>query len=692
MRETRLARCGAGVLTVVLFGAAALTADDGIWLFNQFPREAVKQKYGIEVTGNFLDRMRLGSVRFFGVASGSFVSPRGLLFTNHHVASECIQQLSTKEHDYMNNGFEAATESEEKKCPDLEADVILSMQDVTSKVIAGVPAASANAEASRVHRANMSRIEKDCASSTGNRCEVVTLYSGGQYELYQYKKYTDLRLVFAPEVGIAQFGGDPDNFTYPRYCLDIAFLRAYESGRPAETPNYLRWSEEGVKDGELIFVPGSPASTGRLNTVAQLEFFRGDSFPLVLARLDSLIKALLAYSSKSQENKRVAADNLFSQQNSYKAYTGFLAGLHDPKLMELKRKEEQELRATVARDPKLREGYGAAWDALAAAYKEYRSFYKPYWLLETNAIRGSDLFRIARDVVRLAQERTKPSEQRLREYRDSALPSLEDSVYATVPISDSMEVAVTANYLDFLRKSLGADDPTVKAVLNGRSPEEAARHYVSATRLKDVAERKRLAGSLEAIKSSGDGMVRLALLLDDRARELRKRYEDRVEAVVNDSGTKVAQARFAVQGSSTYPDATFTPRVSYGLVKGYRNSAGKDIPYATTFEGLYRRATRRAPFQLPARWLKAKSKLKLDTPFNFVTTADTHGGNSGSPTLDSKGEVVGILFDGNLEGLPNRFIYTEEQARSVHVAVQGIVEALRNVYGAQRVLDELGVR
>ncbi len=294
--------------------------------------------------------------------------------------------------------------------------------------------------------------------------------------------------------------------------------------------------------------------------------------------------------------------------------------------------------------------------------------------------------------MRLAQERTKPNEQRLREYRDSALPSLEDSLYATVPITDSMEVAVTANYLDFLRKSLGADDPTVKAVLNGRSPQEAARRYVSTTRLKDVAERKRLAGSLEAIKSSGDGMVRLALLLDDRARELRKRYEDRVEAVVNDSGTKVAQARFAVQGASTFPDATFTPRVSFGPVKGYRNSAGKDIPYATTFEGLYRRATRKAPFQLPARWLKAKSKLKLDTPFDFVTTADTHGGNSGSPTLDTKGEVVGILFDGNLEGLPNRFIYTEEQARSIHVAVQGIVEALRNVYGAQRVLEELGVR
>jgi hypothetical protein len=692
MRKTRLTKLSAVVLTFVLLGPAALTADDGIWLFNQFPREAVKQKYGFDVTDSFLDQMRRGSVRFFSVASGSFVSPRGLLFTNHHVASECIQQLSTKEHDYMNNGFYATAESEEKRCPDLEADVLLSMEDVTLKVGEGVQAGSASAEASRIRRANTARIEKDCTSATGNRCEVVTLYSGGQYHLYQYKKYSDIRLVLAPEIGIAQFGGDPDNFTYPRYCLDFTFFRAYESGRPAETPNYLRWSQAGVKEGELVFVAGNPASTGRLNTVAQLEFFRDDSYPLVHSRLGSLIKALLAYSSKSPENKRVAADNLFSQQNSYKAYIGFLAGLRDPKLLELKRREEQELRAAVAGDPKMREAYGAAWDALAAAYKEYRDFYKPYWLLETSAARGSDLFRIARDVARLAEERTKPNEQRLREYRDSALASLEDSLYATLPITDSMEVAVIGNYLDFLRRSLGADDPTVKAVLNGRGPEQAARYYVSTTRLKDIAERKRLAGSHQAVKSADDGMVRLALLLDERARELRKRFEDRVEAVINDSGAKVAQARFAVKGAGTYPDATFTPRLSYGPVKGYRNSAGKTIPYATTFEGLYRRATGKEPFQLPARWLKAKGKLKLNTPFDFVTTADTHGGNSGSPTLNTKGEVVGILFDGNLESLPNRFIYTEEQARSIHVAVQGIVEAVRNVYGADRVLEELGVR
>jgi hypothetical protein len=671
---------------VALCFATALLADDGIWLFNQFPREAVKQKYGFDVTDRFLDQLRLGSVKFVGVASGSFVSPNGLLFTNHHVASECIQQLSTKENDYMNNGFFAATAAEEKKCPDLEADVLLSMQDVTEKVQEGAPAGAATAEAGRARRANMARIEKDCTTGPDTRCEVVTLYSGGQYHLYRYKKYTDIRLVLAPEVGIAAFGGDPDNFTYPRYCLDMTFLRAYENDRPAQTPSYLRWSKEGVKEGELIFVPGNPSTTGRLNTVAQLEFFRDVSYPLVHSRLQSLVKALLTYSAKSPESRRVASDNLLSQQNSYKAYSGYLMGLRDAKLMDLKRKEESELRAAVARDPKLEEAYGNAWNRLSAAYQEFAEFYKPYWLLESGAVRGSDLFRIARDVVRLAEERPKPSDQRLREYRDSALPGVEASLNADIPITDSMEIVVVSNYLEFLRRTLGASDATVKALLNGRSPDARAREFVTTSKLRDVAERKRLSASAEAVKSSSDGMIRLALLLDPRARELRKRYEDRVEAVVNGDGASVARARFAVMGASAYPDATFTLRLSYGPVKGYSN-----IPYATSFDGLYKRAKGKNPFRLPKRWIESKGKLNLAIPFNFVSTADTHGGNSGSPTLNTKGEIVGILFDGNMESLPDRFLYTDDRARSVHVAVQGIAEALRQVYGAGRVLKELGL-
>ena len=676
--------------TLALIAPLWAAPDEGIWLFNQFPAASIKAKYGVEVSNQMLDRLRSSSVRFFGVASGSFVSPNGLLMTNHHVASECIQQLSNKKQDYMRNGFYAATLAEERKCPDLEADVLLGIEDVTEQVRAGTAGVD-SAEAARLRRANIARIEKDCAVGADSRCEVVTLYSGGLYHLYKYKKYSDLRLVFAPESSIAAFGGDPDNFTYPRYCLDVAFLRAYEDGKPAHTPNHLAWSREGVKEGKLIFVSGNPASTGRLNTVAQLEFFRDVSYPLVQARLAAVIKTLEDYSARSRENKRVAADNLFSHQNSYKAYTGFLRGLRDPELMAKKRREEENLRSAVDRDPKLKDAFGSAWDELSAAYREFAEFYKPYYLLETAAISGSDLFRIARHVVRLAEERSKPNEQRLREFRDSALPSLESSLFAEIPITDSMEIAVIGAYLNFLRQTLGENDPVVQAALAGRTPEAAAKNYVSTTRLKNIAERKRLAASPEAVRSSSDGMVRLALLLDQQARQLRRRYEDRVESVVTSAGARVALARFAVLGTDAYPDATFTLRLSYGPVAGYKNEAGADIPYATDFAGLYRRATGREPFQLPKRWLKARSRLNLAVPFNFVSTADTHGGNSGSPTVNARGEVVGILFDGNLESLPDRFLYTDQRARSVHVASQAIVEALRKVYEARRLLAELGL-
>lgn len=685
MNPSRLA----AITVLLVISAYPAAGDEGIWLPNQFPAGEVQKKHGAIVNQDFLDRLRLASVRV--VASGSFVSPNGLLFTNHHVASECIQQLSSKEHDYMKDGFYAATTSDEKRCPGMEADVLLEIQDVTGKIVAGVAEDAGAAEASKMRRANTARIEKECTGRTGNRCEVVTLYSGGQYHLYQYRKYDDVRLVFAPESSVAAFGGDIDNFTYPRFCFDITFLRAYENGKPAATPNYLRWSRRGVRDGELIFVSGHPGTTGRLNTVAQLEFFRDVSYPFVHARLDSLIQTLQAFSAESAENKRIAADNLSSQQNSFKAYTGFLSGLRDASLMRGKRQEEEKLRDAVNRDPGMRERFGTAWEAISAAYGGFRQDYRAYWLLETAATRGSELMRIARDVVRLSEERGKPNETRLKEYHDSALPSLEASLFAGAPISASMETAVIADYLEFMRAGLGADDPTVQAVLGGRGSREAASRYVGASRLAGIAERKRLAASPDAVRKSDDGMIRLALLFDGRARELRKRYEDDVEAVLALSVSKVAQARYRMHGAADYPDATSTLRVSFGPVRGYETSGGSFVPYATDFEGLFRRVTGVEPFVLPEQWIRAKSALDLETPFNFVSTADTHGGNSGSPTVNLDGEVVGILFDGNLESLPNRFLYTEERSRSVHVSAQAITEALRKVYHAQPLLTELGL-
>ncbi len=666
-------------------------ADEGLWLFSSFPKEMVSSKYHFQVTDAFLSHLQLAAVRFNSGGSGSFVSPHGLLFTNHHVGLDCIQKLSTAQHDYTANGFYAATEADERQCPDLEVNVLLRIRDVTAEVKGAAKDAANAAEANKQRKAAMSQIEKSCTAETGHRCDVVTLYSGGMYNLYEYKKYTDLRLVFAPEFDIAQFGGDPDNFTYPRYDLDFAFFRAYEDGKPAEVKDWLRWSRSGVKDKELTFVAGNPGTTGRLATYAELEFSRDFSYPLIYDRLGSLIAALEAYRAQSAENGRVGKEDLFSVQNSFKAYTGFLAGLRDPGLMKEKLAQEMKLRATIALAPEKEQQFSAVWNDVAAAFTQYRGFYARHWLLERGPTVGSELFVIARQVLRYAEETRKPNAERLREFAESNLPAIEQSMYSTEPLTDSLEIAVLADYFTFLRARLGENDATVKAVLNGQTPEQAASGYVTSSKLKDVAERKRLAKDLDGVMASGDGMIRLARLLDGPARKYRKEYEDNVEAVLTQSKAKLAQARFAVYGTSEYPDATFTMRLTYGPVLAYKDAGGRPVPYATTLDGLYKHATGVEPFKLPQRWLDAKGGLDLSTPYNFVTTTDTHGGNSGSPTVDERNEVVGILFDGNLESLPNRFVYTDTISRSVHVASQGILEALRKVYKADRVVKELGM-
>ncbi|MGO9095234.1 MAG: S46 family peptidase [Bryobacteraceae bacterium] len=666
----------------VLVLAVCGWADEGMWLFNQFPKEQVEKKYGFQASEEFLNHLRLASVRLG--ASGSFVSPQGLIFTNHHVASGCIQKVSTKEHNYMADGFYAATQAGELKCPDSEANVLLRIEDVTQEVNAGVTAQAGTPEANRERLATRARIEKECGAKTGNRCEVATLYAGASYSLYEYKKYTDVRLVFAPEEAMAFFGGDPDNFTYPRYDLDIAFMRAYEDGRPAETPHYLKWSREGVREGELVLVSGNPASTDRFITYAELEYQRDTEYPLALGYVQSAIRTLKDFGAGSAENKRVSRDKLFSAENTYKARVWEFKGLESARLFAEKKAREEKLRTAIASDAKLRQEVGDAWEAIAAAYRKWAPVQKEYYALEGGP-RYSDLFRIARNVVRLPVEKAKPNGQRLKEYTDAALPSLELRMYSPAPIADGVEIAVLANYLRFLEEQLGPGNETVKAVLGGRTPEQAAKDYVSSSKLKDVGERKRLAASVEAGKNSEDGMIRLARALDEEARLIRKREEDELDAVRQANATKIALARFAIYGATEYPDATFTLRLSYGPVKGY----GK-IPYATDFAGMYAHATGEEPFRLPESILKARGALEAKTPLNFVSTCDIIGGNSGSPTVNTRGEVVGIVFDSNLEAMANRFVYGEVEGRAVHVASQGIVEALRKVYHAQRVLDELG--
>jgi Peptidase S46 len=681
------------VLLGLLFLAGSIAfADEGMWLYNAFPRDKVQAKYGFGPTQQWLDHVRLSSVRFNNGASGSFVSPNGLTLTNHHVGATCIQQLSTGSKDYMNTGFYARSVTDEAKCPDLELNQLLSIEDVTTQVNAAIKPEMSIAEAGQARRAAMSGIEKTCASSTGLRCDVVTLYAGGVYNLYEYKKYTDVRLVFAPEFDAAFFGGDPDNFNYPRYDLDVAFFRVYENGKPAHLDNYLHWSVGGVKEGDLIFVSGHPGSTDRLKTVSELEFLRDVSYPSLLATFTRRIALLQSFGAISEENARIATEELFGYQNSYKAIEGSEGGLKDDGLMAAKAIDENRLRAAVASSPKLKAEVGDPWSAIAQAMVVLKQIYLPYSYLERSRGFNSELAWIASTLVRVTREKTKPDGQRLREYSDSALPSLEQRLFSTAPIYKSLETATLADSLAEMLQAMGENNPIMQKVLGGKNAAEVAKNLLDGTKLDDVAVRKQLyAGGNSAIEASSDPLIVLLRSIDPDARSVRKRYDDEVEAVERQEGGKIAEARFAEAGFNQPPDATFTLRLSYGVVRGYAESA-KQIPYCTTFAGAYQHATEHAnepPYRLPESWITSKSKLNLDTPLNFAATADTIGGNSGSPLVNQMGEIVGVNFDRNMQALSRNFFFEDKVGRNVSVDVRGIQEALRNIYGATVLADEL---
>jgi len=674
----------------LLAASVALHADDGLWLFDRFPKALVKKRYGFDVTDSFLEHMRLASVRFNSGGSGSFVSPRGLMFTNHHVGADCIQKLSSAQADYMANGFYAKTEAEEKACPDLEVNILLRIEDVTAKV----QSAGGNtlAEKNAARKAKQTELEKACNAASGNRCDTVVLYSGGQYALYEYKKYTDVRLVFAPEYSVASFGGDLDNFMFPRYNLDFALFRAYENGKPVSPQHWFKWSKTGAREGELVFVPGNPGTTGRLDTVAQLEYQRDVQYPNSLALLDALIRSMLEYGKRDAEAKRLADGELQVYQNSYKAYQGFLRGLKDPKLMDRKRADEQKLRNAINDDPAKKAEYGNAWDEVAAALAKWRPSFLEFYAVNTIPALSTH-FNHARTALRLSVERTKPDAERLREYVTPAIPQVEQALFSPAPISADMEKMRLAILFQEMKKRLGADHPVMREILAGGSRTEAAAaaHFIDGSKIADIEFRKKMAASSAESMASKDPMMVLARLLDDPSRTLRKRFENELQSVLVANASKIALARLATYGDSEYPDATFTMRVTFGDVRGYKNDQGQPVPWATEIGGIYGRATGVEPFELPKSWLDAKKRLSLKTPFNFVSTTDTHGGNSGSPTINTKDEVNGILFDGNIEGLPNNFVFTDEQARSVHVATQVIVESLRKIYKTDRILRELGL-
>ncbi len=675
-----------------LFAAAfafLVSADEGMWLFNQPPRQLLREQHQFDATEAWLGHLQRAAVRFGG-ASGSFVSEDGLLISNHHVGADSIQKLSSPERNLLRDGFHARALAEEIKCLDLEISVLQSIEDVTARVNASVSKDATPEAAFAARRNAIATIEKESLEATGLRSDVVTLWQGGAYHLYRSKRYTDVRLVFAPEQQIAYYGGDPDNFEFPRYDLDICLLRAYENGQPAKTRDFLRFSPRGVADGELVFVPGHPGRTDRLLTVAEFAQLRDQSLPRRLNSLYRLEVLLANWSARSTENARRARRALLGVQNGRKAIEGRLAGLLDPDLFGAKTRTETTFKARLADRFDCAEAL-AAYNRIAEATRTLAAQAERSGLLEGGQGFNCESFRIARTLLRAGAERPKPNGERLREFADSGRVSLELSLFSAKPIYTDLEILTLADSLTFLTTELGEADPLIQSVLAGKSPRERAAELINGTQVRDVAFRRRLyEGGAAAVTAANDPMIELVRLVDADARALRKVSDEQNEAK-QQAHAAIARARNVLLGTEGYPDATGTLRLTFGTVKGYE-AEGQPVSAFTTLNGLYAKAAEmknQPPFDLPPQWAKRKARLNLKTPMNFVSTCDIIGGNSGSPVVNRAGEFVGIIFDGNLQSLPWDYAFNDKQGRATSVHSAAILEALNKVYGAKELAREL---
>jgi peptidase S46-like protein len=683
---------GTAPLALALLGGE-VRADEGMWPFNHLPKAALQKKYGFEPSEEWISHVRRSSVRVAG-CSGSFVSEQGLTLTNHHCAEECISRLSSPREDLIKTGFYAKSGDEERVCPGYEIHQLGDITDVTARIQSATRGLD-GAAFHRAFKAESARLEKDCASGDELTCEVVSLYHGGLYELYQYRRYRDVRLVFAPEVAIAFFGGDPDNFNFPRYDLDLSFLRAYVNGKPAPTPDHLAWSPRPLVPNDLTFVSGNPGSTERLLSVSELEYLRDHRLLEQLLSLARYRGFLNEYAERGPEARRVATSEIFGVENAFKALRGEHQALLRPAFFAQLVERERELRARVKAQPELERKYAGAWAAIERAQARLAVLEPDLGFIEgTGGARPAwaktPLFSWAKLLVRASEERTKPNEERLEEFSDARLPGLEQRLLAPRPLNQAFEIAKLTLGLTVLREELGADHPFVKRVLGKAAPEELAAELVRGSGLENVAERQRLwRGGKPAILASKDRMVQLALSIDADARKLRAEYEDEVQSAMTKSSELVAQARFEVYGMNSYPDATFTPRLSFGTVRGWREP-GKIVPAFTRIGGAFERATGRFPFALPKSWLDKQQQLAQDTPFNFVTDNDIVGGNSGSPVVNRQGELVGLIFDGNIHSLGGSYGFDMALNRAVAVDGRAIRHTLTTIYGASRLATEIG--
>ena len=684
------------ILTAVM-AAAALTlsmdrvySDEGMWLYDDPPLEILKAKYNYSPSAEWLEHLQKASVRFNNGGSGSFVSADGLVISNHHVGAGALEKLSTEENNIFANGFYARTPAEELRCHDLELNVLMSIEDVTDQVNAVIRPGMSSEEAFKARREIMAKIEAESLEKTGLRSDVVTLFQGGKYSLYRYKRYTDVRLVFAPESLIASFGGDTDNFEYPRYDLDISIFRVYENDKPVKIDHYLTWNMKGVAENDLIFMSGNPGSTSRLITMAELKSDRDLVLPYTLQRLNRLEVLYSVWAARSKENSRRAKQSILGIQNARKAFGGHFTGLLDPSLIAKKEAEEKALKEAIAASSEYKDTL-KAFDQIAQIEKDAAESYLPYRIWEGAQAFNSSYFGFARTLLRNADEKSKPSGERLREFRDSNKVSLELRLFSEAPIYEDFEILRLTDSLKFAIEQLGYNDPLVQRVLAGKSPEARAFELVKETQIKTAERRKAIyAMSPVEIQKLNDPMIEVARVVDGAARQLRKVGEQQAE-LTKQAHDKIAKARFALMKEHSYPDATFTLRLSYGQVKGYEE-AGQAIPFQTDLKGMYAHAEDHdyeGDFDLPESWKKPLMALDLNTPCNFVSTADIIGGNSGSPVVNRAGEFVGIVFDGNIQSLVGEYVYTDVQARSTSINCQFIIEALNKVYGAEDLAKEI---
>jgi V8-like Glu-specific endopeptidase len=679
------------IIAFALLGANNAKADEGMWTFDNFPSDKVEKEYGFKPSKEWLNNIQNSAVRLSSGCSASFVSDSGLILTNWHCTAGCTQELTTKEHNYSNDGFFAKSREEEVKCPGMDAQVLEQIIDVTQTIKEAVVGVSAD-KISSVRNGAIAKAEEDACKgldSAKYKCNLVTLYRGGEYKIYKYRNYEDVRLVFEPEYAVGFFGGDPDNFNFPRYNLDSSFLRAYENGKPVKPKNFLKWSNNVPKEGELVFVAGNPGSTQRLRTTDQLKFTRDWELPVTLLVASETRGRLQEYINQGADQRREAGETLFGLENSFKVYYGQFRALSDPDFFAIKQKEEAELKEKVAANPELKAKIGDPWGDIAKATEKQKDLYLTYSFLEGRAGSLSSLYRYARSIVRAADEAEKPLAERLPGYSAAGLKNLATRLGEDTPIYKDQEIMGLETWLSKTREYLTVDSANVKTLLGKESPEALARSLINGTKLGDVNFRKKLLeGGKAAVYASDDPLIQFVIKTDPQAREIRKKYLSEVDGPMSAAAEKIAAARFAVYGNQLYPDATFTLRLSYGKIAGWTYN-GVTVPSYTYMGGAYERATGSFPFELAPKWVEKESKVNKNVVFDMSSTNDIIGGNSGSPMINAKGEVVGAVFDGNIHSLGGSFAYDERLNRSVTVSTTAITEALKNIYGLDYLVKEL---